>query len=58
MRRKNTLVIFTSDNGFAPYVGVKDLEKQGHFPSGPLRGYKADVYEGAIAFRSSCVGLK
>ncbi len=43
---ENTLVIFTSDNGFAPYVGVKDLEKQGHFPSGPLRGYKADVYEG------------
>jgi arylsulfatase A-like enzyme/dienelactone hydrolase len=41
-----TLVLFTSDNGFAPYVGAKDLEKQGHYPSGPLRGYKSDVYEG------------
>ncbi|MFM9000117.1 MAG: sulfatase family protein, partial [Opitutia bacterium] len=43
---KNTLVIFTSDNGFAPYVGVKDLEKQGHYSSGPLREYKTSVYEG------------
>ena len=42
----NTLVLFTSDNGFASYVGVKDLEKQGHFPSGPLRDYKSSVYEG------------
>lgn len=42
----NTLVIFTADNGFAPYVGAKDLEARGHFPSGPLRGYKGDVYEG------------
>ena len=43
---KNTLVIFTSDNGCAPYIGVEDLEKAGHFPSGPLRGYKSDVWEG------------
>lgn len=42
----NTLVFFSSDNGFASYVGVKDLEARGHFPSGPLRGYKADVHEG------------
>ncbi len=42
----DTLVIFTSDNGFASYVGAKALEQQGHFPSGPLRGYKTDVYEG------------
>ena len=42
----NTLVIFTSDNGCAPYIGVDALEKQGHYPSGPLRGYKADVWEG------------
>jgi arylsulfatase A len=41
-----TIVIFTSDNGCAPLVGVKNLEAQGHFPSGPLRGYKADVWEG------------
>jgi arylsulfatase A-like enzyme len=42
----NTLVIFTSDNGCAPYVGAAELEKLGHFPSGPLRGYKADAWEG------------
>lgn len=42
----NTLVLFTSDNGCAPYIGVKDLEQMGHFPSGPLRGYKADAWEG------------
>ncbi len=41
-----TLVIFTSDNGFAPYVGAKQLEARGHYPSGPLRGYKADAWEG------------
>ena len=42
----NTLVIFTADNGCAPYIGVAELEKLGHFPSGPLRGYKSDVWEG------------
>lgn len=41
-----TLVLFTSDNGCAPYIGVADLERQGHYPSGPLRGYKSDVWEG------------
>ena len=41
-----TLVILTSDNGCAPYIGAKDLEAQGHYPSGPLRGYKADAWEG------------
>jgi arylsulfatase A-like enzyme len=39
-------VLFTSDNGCAPYIGVADLERQGHFPSGPLRGYKSDAWEG------------
>jgi len=39
-------VLFTSDNGCASYIGVKDMEKQGHFPSGPLRDYKSSVYEG------------
>ena len=41
-----TLVVFTSDNGFAPYVGAKQLEQRGHYPSGPLRDYKGSVYEG------------
>ena len=43
---KDTLVVFTSDNGCAPYIGVKDLEAKGHFPSGRLRGYKSDAWEG------------
>ncbi|NBQ44341.1 MAG: hypothetical protein EBU23_18245, partial [Mycobacteriaceae bacterium] len=43
---QDTLVIFTSDNGFAPYAGAKELEARGHFPSGPLRDYKTSVHEG------------
>lgn len=43
---QNTLVIFTSDNGCAPYIGVTELEQKGHYPSGPLRGYKSDAWEG------------
>jgi arylsulfatase A-like enzyme len=42
----NTLVIFTSDNGCAPYAGIGELEKKGHYPSGPLRGAKSDAWEG------------
>jgi arylsulfatase A-like enzyme len=43
---EETLVIFTSDNGCASYIGVPPLEAQGHFPSGPYRDYKASVWEG------------
>ncbi|MCB1124080.1 MAG: sulfatase-like hydrolase/transferase, partial [Verrucomicrobiae bacterium] len=43
---QDTLVIFTSDNGCAPYIGVEELEAKGHYPSGPLRGYKSDAWEG------------
>jgi len=42
----DTLVVFTSDNGCASYIGAKEMEAKGHFPSGPLRGYKFDVWEG------------
>ncbi|WP_310497974.1 sulfatase-like hydrolase/transferase [Sandarakinorhabdus sp.] len=35
----NTLVVFTSDNGGAHYVGLKDINK-------PFRGWKATFYEG------------
>ncbi len=41
-----TLVVFTSDNGCAPYIGAAELERKGHYPSGPLRGYKGDAWEG------------
>lgn len=43
---ENTLVIFTSDNGCSPAADVKELERQGHFPSAQFRGYKADIWEG------------
>jgi arylsulfatase A len=43
---ENTLVIFTSDNGCAPYIGAEVLEAKGHYPSGNLRGYKGDAWEG------------
>ena len=57
----NTLVIVTSDNGCASYVGVANttpalswqgmdavagLEARGHFPSAGFRGYKSDAWEG------------
>jgi arylsulfatase A-like enzyme len=38
---KNTLVIFTSDNGGAWYDGIPDLNK-------PFRGWKATFFEGGI----------
>jgi arylsulfatase A len=43
---KNTLVIFTSDNGFAPAANVPQHAKAHHDPSGGLRGYKSDLFEG------------
>ena len=42
----NTLIVFASDNGCAPYADVKGLEEMGHHPSMNYRGYKADIYEG------------
>ncbi len=43
---EDTIVIFTSDNGCAPYIGVNRLEQMGHYPSYVYRGYKADIFEG------------
>lgn len=43
---EKTLVIFTSDNGCSPAAGTPKLEKQGHYASGPHRGYKADIWDG------------
>ena len=37
----NTLVIFTSDNGGAHYIGLPDINK-------PYRGWKATFFEGGI----------
>ncbi len=38
---KNTLVIFTSDNGGAGYIGLPEVNK-------PYRGWKATFFEGGI----------
>jgi arylsulfatase A-like enzyme len=38
---QNTLVIFTSDNGGAPYIGLPDINK-------PYRGFKETFFEGGI----------
>jgi arylsulfatase A-like enzyme len=43
---ENTIVIFTSDNGFAPYIKPQKYEALGHFPSYIYRGYKGDIYDG------------
>ncbi len=54
---ENTLVMFSSDHGPAPYAGnileatpaqIQHLEAQGHYPSGLHRGYKFSVYEGGL----------
>jgi arylsulfatase A-like enzyme len=42
----NTLVIFTSDNGCAPYAGITKLQEMGHNPSYIYRGNKSDIFEG------------
>ena len=38
---KNTLVIFTSDNGGAGYIGLPDINK-------PYRGFKSTFFEGGV----------
>ena len=43
---KNTLVIFTADNGFAPAANLEELRKLNHEPSLIYRGHKADLFEG------------
>ncbi len=43
---ESTLVLLTSDNGCSPQANVEELQAQGHFPSGEMRGYKSDIWEG------------
>lgn len=43
---ENTLVIFSADNGCSPEADIDKLKAKGHQPNGPLRGHKADVFEG------------
>ena len=43
---KNTLVIFTSDNGCSPTANFDVLASKGHNPNYTFRGHKADIFEG------------
>lgn len=43
---KNTLVIFSSDNGCSKAANISGLEKQGHLVSGGFRGSKSDLWDG------------
>ncbi len=43
----NTLILCSSDNGTsAPTSKMSQLQELGHFPSGDLRGSKADIWDG------------
>ncbi|QZT37388.1 arylsulfatase [Halosquirtibacter xylanolyticus] len=43
---KNTIVVFTSDNGCSPMARFDVLKEKGHDPSANYRGHKADIFEG------------
>ena len=43
---KDTIVIFTADNGCSPAAKIPNLIEQGHKPNGDWRGHKADIFEG------------
>ncbi|MEM7382406.1 MAG: arylsulfatase, partial [Bacteroidota bacterium] len=43
---KNTLLIFTSDNGCSPEANFEVLKQKGHLPGYKYRGHKADIFEG------------
>ncbi len=45
-QKKNTLVIFTADNGTSPAANFKKLESEGVHLREHWRGWKADAYEG------------
>lgn len=43
---KNTLLIFTSDNGCSPAARIDELRERQHMANGNLRGNKADIFDG------------
>jgi arylsulfatase A-like enzyme len=43
---RDTLVIFTADNGCSPAANLGELRGFGHDPSAGFRGHKADLFEG------------
>ncbi|MCG8474206.1 MAG: arylsulfatase [Cytophagales bacterium] len=43
---KETMVIFTSDNGCSPAAKIQVMKDKGHHPNAHFRGHKADAFEG------------
>jgi arylsulfatase A-like enzyme len=43
---RDTLIVFTSDNGCSPAANIDELLAAGHHPNHHFRGHKADLYEG------------
>lgn len=43
---KDTILVYTSDNGCSPEADFAELAQYGHNPSYVFRGHKADIYEG------------
>ena len=43
---KNTLIMFTTDNGCSPAAKIEELVAKGHYPNYIFRGHKADIFEG------------
>lgn len=43
---KNTIVVFTSDNGCTPLANFNELLSKGHNPSWKYRGAKSDIFDG------------
>lgn len=54
-----TMVIFASDNGFAPMADMAAQQQHGHSPSGIYRGHKADIYDGGhrVPYIVSCPAI-
>ncbi len=45
---KETIIIFTTDNGASPRSDYPELANAGHNPSYIFRGHKADIFEGGL----------
>ena len=43
---KNTIIVFTSDNGCSHKANLEQLKAAGHNPSYIFKGYKSDIWEG------------
>lgn len=43
---KNTLIVFTTDNGCSPAARIDELISKGHYPNYIYRGHKADLFDG------------